>query len=165
MFNHGIVTGAMFLAVGQLYERTHSRSIADYGGLYKPMPRFVALLCLFAVASFGLPGTCSFIGEFLVLLGTSDTSLIRVLFAMGGIVLAASYMLWMLQRVALGQAATRAASALSDLTSRETATLVPLAVLVIGIGVYPGPLLIVMDQCVAKLVQLTNQGPALSLLP
>ncbi|HJN07853.1 MAG TPA: NADH-quinone oxidoreductase subunit M [Pirellulaceae bacterium] len=158
MFNHGIVTGAMFLAVGQLYERTHSRLIGEYGGLHKQMPRFVALFCLFSVASFGLPGTCSFIGEFLVLLGTSEKSFVMVLLAMGGIVLAASYMLWMLQRVALGQAATRAASLLPDLTVREAVTLVPLALVIFWVGVYPGPLMEMMDTCVVKLVQLTNNG-------
>lgn len=155
MFNHGIVTGAMFLAVGQLYDRTHSRLIGDYGGLHKQMPRFVALFCLFSVASFGLPGTCSFIGEFLVLLGVSDKSFVMVLLAMGGIVLAASYMLWMLQRVALGQPATRAASLLPDLTVRETATLAPLALVVFWVGVYPGPFMEMMEICVAKLVQAT----------
>ncbi len=80
-----------------------------------------------------------------------------VLLAMGGIVLAASYMLWMLQRVALGQAATRAAAVLPDLTVRELATLLPLAVVVLGVGVYPGPLIEIMDTCVAQLVQLTNK--------
>ncbi len=158
MFNHGIVTGAMFLAVGQLYDRTHSRLIGDYGGLHKQMPRFVALLCLFSVASFGLPGTCSFIGEFLVLLGTSEKSFVMVLLAMGGIVLAAAYMLWMLQRVALGQAATPMVSLLPDLTVREAATLVPLALLILWVGVYPGPLMEMMDTSVAKLVELMNKG-------
>jgi len=158
MFNHGIVTGAMFLAVGQLYDRTHSRMIEDYGGLHKQMPRFVALFFLFSVASFGLPGTCSFIGEFLVLLGTSETNFVMVLLAMGGIVLAASYMLWMLQRVALGQPATRAASLLPDLTTREAVTLVPLAVVVLWVGVYPGPLMEMINASVAHLVQLTSNG-------
>ena len=158
MFNHGIVTGAMFLAVGQLYDRTHSRMIEDYGGLHKQMPRFVALFFLFSVASFGLPGTCSFIGEFLVLLGTSETNFVMVLLAMGGIVLAASYMLWMVQRVVLGQPATRAASHLPDLTTREAVTLVPLALIVISVGVYPGPLMEMIDASVANLVQLTRIG-------
>jgi NADH-quinone oxidoreductase subunit M len=158
MFNHGIVTGGMFLAVGLLYDRTHSRLIGDYGGLHKQMPRFVALLCLFSVASFGLPGTSGFIGEFLVLLGTSNNSFVMVMVAMAGIVLAASYMLWMLQRVALGQATTRAASVLPDLTLREAATLVPLALVVFWVGVYPGPLMEMMDACVANLVELTSNG-------
>jgi NADH-quinone oxidoreductase subunit M len=163
MFNHGIVTGAMFLAVGLLYERTHSRLIGDYGGLHKQMPRFVALFCVFSVASFGLPGTCSFIGEVLVLLGTSEKSFVMVLLAMGGIVLAASYILWMLQRVVLGQAATSTASQLPDITVRETVTLAPLVVLVFAVGVYPRPLMELMDAAVTKLVELANQGVPLEM--
>ena len=152
MFNHGITTGALFLAVGQLYDRTHTRTIGAYGGLHAPMPRFAAFLCLFAVASFGLPGTANFIGEFLVLVGTSSGSFAKVLLAMGGIVLAAAYMLWMLQRVILGQAATRAMELLPDLSPRETAVLVPLAVLIFVIGLYPGPLMKTMDHSVSALV-------------
>ena len=152
MFNHGITTGAMFLVVGQLYDRTHSRLISDYGGLHKTMPRFVALFCLFSVASFGLPGTCNFIGEFLVLVGTSFKSFVMVLLAMVGIVLAAAYMLWMFQRVALGEPNTKAASLLPDLSHRELATVIPLAILVLWIGLYPGPLMEIMDASVTHLV-------------
>ena len=128
MFNHGITTGALFLAVGQLYDRTHTRWISDYGGLHSPMPRFAAFLCLFAVASFGLPGTSNFIGEFLVLVGTSYKSFAMVLLAMGGIVLAAAYMLWMLQRVMLGQVPTPAIGLLPDFSLREIVVLAPLAI-------------------------------------
>jgi len=156
MFNHGITTGALFLAVGQLYDRTHSRWISDYGGLHKTMPRFVTLFCLFSVASFGLPGTCNFIGEFLVLIGTSFKSFVMVLLAMGGIVLAAAYMLWMLQRVALGEPNTKAASLLPDLTHRELATVIPLAILVFWIGLYPGPLMEMMDASVTQLLEQTK---------
>ena len=153
MFNHGVTTGALFLAVGQLYDRTHSRSVHDYGGLHATMPRFVVLLCLFSVASFGLPGTCNFIGEFLVLVGTSSESFVKVLLAMGGIVLAAAYMLWMLQRVAFGRSRTAFAARLPDLNWRETATMVPLVVMVFWIGLYPGPFLDVMDASVSHLVE------------
>jgi NADH-quinone oxidoreductase subunit M len=152
MFNHGITTGALFLAVGQLYDRTHSRFIGDYGGLQGPMPRFAAFLCLFAVASFGLPGTANFIGEFLVLIGASYDSFAKVLLAMGGIVLAAAYMLWMLQRVMLGQVPTRAIGLLPDLSLRETAVLAPLAILILGIGLYPGPLMRTMECSVTTVV-------------
>lgn len=164
MFNHGVTTAAMFLAVGQLYDRTHSRSIHDYGGLHKPMPRFVALFCLFSVASFGLPGTCNFIGEFLVLVGTSSDSFVKVLLAMVGIVLAASYMLWMLQRVALGEPRTVVATRLPDLNWRETATMIPLVVVVFWVGLYPGPFLNVMDASVTSLIQHTTGGHAVSQL-
>jgi NADH-quinone oxidoreductase subunit M len=156
MFNHGITTGALFLAIGQLYDRTHSRAISDYGGLHQTMPRFVALFCLFSVASFGLPGTCNFIGEFLVLLGTYYESFVMVLLAMGGIVLAAAYMLWMLQRVALGESKTKAASLLSDLTGRELATVIPLAILVFWIGLYPGPLMEMMEPSVTRILEQTK---------
>jgi NADH-quinone oxidoreductase subunit M len=153
MFSHGITTGALFLAIGQLYDRTHSRSIADYGGLHKTMPRFAALFCLFSVASFGLPSTCNFIGEFLVLVGTSSESFVKVLLAMVGIVLAAAYMLWMLQRVALGQPNTKAASLLQDIGPRELVTVIPLAIVVFWVGLYPGPLMEMMDASVTSLVQ------------
>ena len=153
MFNHGITTAALFIAVGQLYDRTHSRAISDYGGLHKPMPKFVALFFLFSVAAFGLPGTCNFIGEFLVLVGTSYISFAMVIISMGGIVLAAAYMLWMLQRVALGEASTKVAKVLPDLSNRECATLIPLAILVLSIGLYPGPLMEMMDMSVIHLIQ------------
>ncbi|MGB5054163.1 MAG: NADH-quinone oxidoreductase subunit M [Nitrospirales bacterium] len=153
MVNHGITTGALFLAVGQLYDRTHSRSIQDYGGLQKSMPRFVALFCLFSVASFGLPGTCNFIGEFLVLVGTSFESYVMVLLSMGGIVLAAAYMLWMLQRVVLGQPKNLTIAQLPDLNMRELVTVIPLAVLILGIGLYPSPLMEMMDSSVTHLAQ------------
>jgi NADH-quinone oxidoreductase subunit M len=153
MFNHGITTGALFLAVGQLYDRTHSRLISDYGGLHKPMPRFAAFLCLFSVAAFGLPGTANFIGEFLVLVGTSYRSFVMVILAMGGIVLAAAYMLWMLQRVTLGQVATRAATLLPDLSVRETIILAPLAIVIFCVGLYPGRLMETMNDSVTNLVQ------------
>lgn len=152
MFNHGITTGALFIAVGQLYDRTHSRMISDYGGLHKLMPRFAVLLCIFSVASFGLPGTCNFIGEFLVLVGTSYRSFTMVLLAMGGIVLAASYMLWMLQRVALGPASPQNAN-LPDLNRCEMATVIPLALAVFVIGLYPTFMLDLMHVSATSLIQ------------
>jgi len=156
MFNHGITTAALFIAVGQLYDRTHSRAISDYGGLHKPMPRFVGLFTLFSVAAFGLPGTCNFIGEFLVLVGTSYVSFAMVLISIGGILLGAAYMLWMLQRLVLGEPSTEAAKVLPDLSNRELATLIPLAILVLCIGLYPGPLMEMMDASVIHLIQQTT---------
>ena len=155
MFNHGITTGALFLAVGLLYDRTHNRLISDYGGLHKPMPRVVVFLSIFSVASFGLPGASNFIGEFLVLVGTSYTSFVRVLLAMGGIVLAAAYMLWMLQRVVLGET-PRKVALLPDLSARETAILVPLVIMVFVVGVYPGPLMELLDASVTNLLEQTT---------
>jgi NADH-quinone oxidoreductase subunit M len=158
MVTHGITTGALFLMVGQLYDRTNSRSIADYGGLHKRMPRFVAVLSLFVVASFGLPATSNFIGEFLILVGVSYKHFIFVVLAMGGIVLGAAYMLWMLQRVALGEARTEAARGLTDLSVREMVTVLPLAIAVFGIGVYPGPFLEAMDSTVIYVVEQFEQA-------
>ena len=153
MVTHGVTTGAMFLLVGQLYDRTHSREIADYGGLQHRMPRFVAILSLFAVASFGLPTTSNFIGEFLILVGVSYENFIFVVLAMGGIVLGAAYMLWMLQRVAFGEARTEVAKKLTDINAREMLAVIPLAIVVVGIGVYPGPLLEAMDASVTFVVE------------
>jgi NADH-quinone oxidoreductase subunit M len=158
MVTHGITTGALFLMVGQLYDRTHSRSIADYGGLHQRMPRFVAILSLFVVASFGLPGTSNFIGEFLILVGVSYENFLFVVLAMGGIVLGAAYMLWMLQRVALGEARTDAARGLTDVSTREMVTVIPLAIAVFGIGIYPGPFLEAMDSTVTYVVEQFEQA-------
>ena len=155
MFNHGITTGALFLAVGLLYDRTHRRMISDYSGLHNPMPRFVVFLSIFSVASFGLPGTANFVGEFLVLVGTSYENMAMVLLSMGGIVLAAAYMLWMLQRVMLGKTSEQSA-VLTDLTAREILTLAPLAIIVFAVGVYPGPLMEIMANGVSEIVQLAR---------
>ncbi len=156
MFAHGVSTGAMFLVIGFLYDRTHTRLIADYGGLHKPMPRFVVMLSVFAMASFGLPGMGNFTGEFLVLLGTSFDGMLKVLLAMSGIVLAAAYMLWMVQRVALGEPRAAVAS-LPDLNTREIVTLVPLAIAVFVVGLIPGTLTRKLDTTVQELVK---QSPA-----
>ncbi len=160
MFAHGASTGAMFLAVGLLYDRTHSRMISDYGGLHSSMPRFVVLLSVFAIASFGLPGTGNFVGEFLVLVGTSYVSMLKVLLAMGGIVLAAAYMLWMLQRVALGQPRTPGGALLPDLGAREMLTLAPLVIVVFGVGLFPGVLTEVLELTVNGLVEQALAGMA-----
>ena len=158
MVTHGVTTGALFLMVGQLYDRTHSRSIADYGGLYQRMPRFVAVLSLFVVASFGLPATSNFIGEFLILVGVSYENFLFVVLAMGGIVLGAAYMLWMLQRVALGEPRTEAARGLTDVSVRELVTVLPLAIAVVGIGIYPSPFLEAMDSTVIYVVEQFEQA-------
>jgi len=165
MVTHGITTGALFLMVGQLYDRTHSRSMADYGGLHQRMPRFVAVLSLFVVASFGLPATSNFIGEFLILVGVSYEHFIFVVLAMGGIVLGAAYMLWMLQRVALGEPRTEAARGLTDLSVREMLTVLPLAIAVFGIGVYPGPFLEAMDSTVIYVVEQFEQAGLSNITP
>lgn len=160
MVNHGITTGALFLCVGAIYERTHSRLIADNRGLAAPMPRYATCLVIFSLSSLGLPGTNSFVGEFLVLIGTFAWSRSAAVVASLGIVLAAAYLLWMVQRVAFGPA--QSTRDLLDLNGRETAMLAPLVGLVFWIGVYPAPILDPLHQTVNQLVARLDHDKALS---
>ena len=159
MLNHGITTGGLFLCVGLIYERTHSRMIADNGGLAKPMPRYATCLVIFALSSLGLPGTNSFIGEFLVLVGSFLLSKTIAAVATLGIILAAVYLLWMVQRVAFGVASQKTAH-LADLNWCEMASLLPLLLLVFWIGVFPNPFLAPMHASVAHLFTQMNRTPA-----
>ena len=152
MVNHGITTGGLFLCVGIIYERTHSRQIADNVGLTKPMPRYAVVLVILALSSLGLPGTNSFVGEFLVLAGTFLWSKIAAALASLGIILAAAYMLWMIQRVAFGLPLPAMLPKLRDVNRREMLTLVPLVVLVFWIGLFPNPLLTRMHASVEKVI-------------
>jgi NADH-quinone oxidoreductase subunit M len=152
MVNHGITTGALFLVAGMLYDRTHDRTINNYGGLHQVMPRFTVVLSIFTVASFGLPGTGNFIGEFLVLVGTVPHSYLMVLLVLVGIVLGAAYMLGMFQRLVLGPVSAQSAT-LHDLNRREIACVIPLAVAVFVIGLYPTVMLDPMHASVTTLVQ------------
>jgi NADH-quinone oxidoreductase subunit M len=163
MVNHGITTGGLFLCVGVIYERTHSRQIADNVGLTTPMPRYATCLVIFALSSLGLPGTNSFVGEFLVLAGTFLWSKIATAVASLGIILAAAYMLWMVQRVAFGVPAPQFLPKLRDVNQRELLTLAPLVVLVFWIGVFPNPLLSRMHASVEKVLARTM--PALPETP
>jgi len=153
MINHGITTGALFLCVGIIYERTHSRMIADNGGLAKPMPRYATFLVIFALSSLGLPGTNSFVGEFLVLVGTFLWSKPATAIAALGIILAAVYLLWMVQRVVFELPTGRTAPTLVDLNLREFVTLAPLVVLVFWIGFFPQPVLTPMHASVNHLIE------------
>jgi NADH-quinone oxidoreductase subunit M len=157
MVNHGITTGALFLCVGILYDRTHSRLIADYGGVAKTMPLYAAMLVIFSLSSLGLPGTNSFVGEFLVLLGAFITRPAYAVAASLGVILAAVYMLWMVQRVLFGEANPKNAGH-PDLGLRELATVAPLVVAVFWIGLYPGPVLDVLHASVNHLIDQTRVG-------
>jgi NADH-quinone oxidoreductase subunit M len=152
MVNHGITTGALFLVAGMLYDRTHDRTINNYGGLHQVMPRFAVVLSLFTVASFGLPGTGNFIGEFLVLAGTVSHSYLMVLLVLAGIVLGAAYMLGMFRRLVLGPVSPQSAI-LHDLNRREIACVIPLALAVFVIGLYPTVMLDLMHTSVTTLAQ------------
>ena len=153
MVNHGITTGALFMCIGIIYERTHSREIVDNSGLAKPMPRFATFLVIFGLSSVGLPGMNSFVGEFLVLIGTFLWSKLAATLAALGVILAAAYILWMLQRVVYGVPSSHMAPKLYDMNWREMGMLLPLVGFVFWIGLYPKPLLDVMHASVNNLVQ------------
>ncbi len=153
MVNHGITTGALFLCVGIIYERTHSRQIDDNSGLAKAMPRYATFFVIFALSSVGLPGMNSFVGEFLILIGTFMWSKLTATLAALGIILSAAYILWMLQRVVYGAPSEKMAPKLYDFNLREMGMLIPLVGFVFWIGLYPKPFLDVMHSSVNHLVQ------------
>jgi NADH-quinone oxidoreductase subunit M len=136
MINHGISTGALFLLVGMLYERAHTREIADFGGLWKTMPRFSALFLIVTFSSVGLPGTNGFVGEWLSLLGTFRANMLAGVLAAFGVVLGAAYMLWLFQRVFFGPTSALSEK-MQDLDGMEMLMLAPLVILIFWIGIYP----------------------------
>ncbi len=141
MVNHGLTTGALFLLVGMIYDRRHTREIADYGGIAKVMPIFAGFFLFSAFASIGLPGLNGFIGEFMVLLGSYPTFPVAAIIAAVGVLLAAVYLLWAYERVFTGPLDKPENEKLIDLSFREIAILVPMAVLIVFLGVYPKPAL------------------------
>jgi NADH-quinone oxidoreductase subunit M len=153
MINHGVSTGALFFMVGMLYERRHSRDIAAYGGLARVMPAFSAVLTLVSLSSIGLPGTNGFVGEFLVLLGSFRTHPWAAGVAATGVIFAAAYMLWALQRVIYQKIVHPENETLPDLSRRELAVLTPLVVMILWIGIYPQPFLTRIERSVAAFVE------------
>ena len=141
MINHGLSTGALFLIVGMVYERRHTRMIADFGGLSTPMPVFAAIFMIVSLSSIGLPGLNGFVGEFLILLGTFKTNIVYATLAATGVIFAACYMLWMFQRVMFGEVTHEENKKLKDLSWREIAIFAPLILFIVWIGVYPGTFL------------------------
>jgi NADH-quinone oxidoreductase subunit M len=137
MVNHGLSTGALFLVVGMLYERRHTRSIAEFGGLWKTLPALSVLFLIVCLSSLGLPGLNGFVGEFLILLGTFQVDRTLAVLATSGIIFAAVYLLWMYQRVFFGVITKEANRRLPDLSAREWAILLPILLLIVWIGVYP----------------------------
>lgn len=153
MFNHGVTTGALFLFVGLIYERTHTRSIADYGGLMKVAPVYTGFLALFVLSSMALPGTNAFVGELLVLSGGFAANLALGAVAVLGALLGAAYLLGMYRKVALGPASVGARFKVRDVNGREMAAILPLAVFVFWVGLYPKPFLAIIDSSVTHLLQ------------
>lgn len=157
MISHGFVSGAMFLCVGVLYDRLHSRQIADYGGVINKMPIFAAFFMLFAMANAGLPGTSGFVGEFMVIMGTIEVNFWYAFFAAMTLILGASYTLWMYKRVIFGAVANSNVEALVDISKREFMLLAILAFAVLWLGVYPLPLTEIMQATIGNLLEhMTN---------
>ena len=152
MISHGLISGALFLCVGVMYDRLHSRNIDDYGGVVNTMPTFAALMVLFALANAGLPGTSGFVGEFLVIVGSFHASFWLAFFAATTLVLGAAYTLWLVKRVLFGEIANDGVAALEDIGSREFFILAVLAVAVLLIGLWPAPLIDVMEQTLGQLL-------------
>ncbi|WP_144393045.1 NADH-quinone oxidoreductase subunit M [Pleionea sediminis] len=152
MISHGFISGALFLCIGVLYDRIHSRKIEDYGGVANAMPKFAALFLLFAMANAGLPGTSGFVGEFFVILSSFQVTPWYALLAGTTLVLGAAYSLWMYRRVMFGEPKNKDIASLNDVTTREYCVLVSLAILVLLIGIWPAPLLDIMNASVEQLV-------------
>ena len=152
MVSHGLISGALFLCVGVLYDRLHSRQIADYGGVVNTMPMFAAFMVLFALANTGLPGTSGFVGEFLVIIASFRASFWYSTLAAVTLILSSGYTLWMVKRVVFGPVVSPRVAALQDLNGREYIVLGALAVAVLLVGVWPAPLLKVMQPTVHHLV-------------
>ncbi|SFI41995.1 NADH-quinone oxidoreductase subunit M [Bradyrhizobium sp. Gha] len=153
MISHGIVSGALFLCVGVVYDRLHTREIAAYGGLVNRMPLYALTFMVFTMANVGLPGTSGFVGEFMTLLGTFKVSIPTAFFATFGVILSAGYALWLYRKVVFGALVKPTLMSMKDLTLRECVTLFPLIALTILFGVYPKP---VLDMSAASVQQLVN---------
>src|SRR5947199_2788784 len=153
MVSHGIVSGALFLCVGIVYDRMHTREIAAYGGLVNRMPLYAVVFMVFTMANVGLPGTSGFVGEFMTLIGTFKVSIPTATFATLGVILSAAYALWLYRKVVFGALTKPSLASIKDLTLRESLTLFPLVALTIFFGVYPKP---VLDMSAASVQQLVN---------
>jgi NADH-quinone oxidoreductase subunit M len=168
MINHGISTGALFLLVGMIYERRHTREMDAFGGLWKVMPVYAVLTLIVTLSSMGLPGLNGFVGEFTILLGTFGSEVLNspwfAALAAIGVILAAIYLLYMFQKLFLGPVDKEENRVLLDLNLREIVTLVPLLILIFWIGLYPSPFFNLMEASVTKLVE-TMQVAAMAGLP
>ncbi len=153
MISHGFVSGALFLCVGVMYDRLHSRQISDYGGVVNTMPVFASFFVLFALANVGLPGTSGFVGEFMVIMSAFKANFWYALLAGSTLVLGAAYTLWMVKRVVFGDIANDGVRELTDLNGRETFVLGSLAIAVLLLGVWPAPLVNLMHSSVAHLLE------------
>jgi NADH-quinone oxidoreductase subunit M len=153
MLNHGISTGSLFLIVGMVYERRHTRLISDFGGLSKVMPVFAVFFMIVTLSSIGLPGTNGFVGEFLILLGAFQANIVYGVLAAAGVILGAAYMLWMFQRVMFGKLTNPKNEGLKDLNAREVVILIPMVALIFLMGIYPKLFFSKMDASVERFLK------------
>jgi len=153
MLNHGISTGSLFLIVGMIYERRHTRLIADFGGLSKVMPIYAVFFMIVTLSSIGLPGTNGFVGEFLILLGAFQSNVVYGVLAATGVIFGAAYMLWMFQRVMFGKITRPENEKLKDLNAREIGILVPMVIVIFLMGIYPKLFFSKMDASVEKFIK------------
>ena len=160
MISHGLVSGALFLCVGVVYDRMHTREIAAYGGLVNRMPLYACIFMVFTMANVGLPGTSGFVGEFLSLMGAFHASTWVAFFATTGVILSAAYALWLYRRVIFGKLTKPALMHLPDITPRELATLLPLVLLTIYFGAYPAPILNLFGPAVESIIKPLNEAAA-----
>jgi NADH-quinone oxidoreductase subunit M len=152
MLSHGVVSGALFLCVGVVYDRMHTREISAYGGLVNRMPMYAAAFMVFTLANVGLPGTSGFVGEFLTLLSAFLVNTWVAIFATTGVILSAAYALWLYRRIIFGKLVKPSLQMIKDLSPREFAILAPLVIITILIGVYPKPILDVTAVSVQNLI-------------
>jgi NADH-quinone oxidoreductase subunit M len=160
MVSHGVVSAALFLCVGVVYDRMHSREISAYGGLVNRMPVYVAVFMLFTLANVGLPGTSGFIGEFLALLGTFKVNVVVATLATVGVILSACYALWLYRKVIFGTLDKPSLAGITDMSVREIAVFAPLIILTILLGVYPKPVLDISAASVTALLDNYQQAIA-----
>ena len=163
MVSHGLISGALFLCVGMLYDRMHSRQIADFGGVINTMPKFAALMVFFCMANAGLPGTSGFVGEFLVILASFKANFWYSFIAATTLVLGAAYTLWMVKRVLYGEVANSDVGALQDINNREFIILSLLAITILIIGVWPAPLMELTANSVETVLNQINQSKVIEL--
>jgi len=158
MISHGLISGAMFLCVGVLYDRVHSRQIGDYGGVANTMPVFAAFMVLFSMANAGLPGTSGFVGEFMVIIASFKANFWYAFLAASTLILGAAYTLWMVKRVLYGEVANDKVAELEDLNIREFVVLAVLAISVLLLGIWPAPLVDMMNTSIEQLIQQVGQS-------
>jgi NADH-quinone oxidoreductase subunit M len=158
MISHGFVSGAMFLAIGVLYDRVHSREISAYGGVVNTMPKFAAFALFFTMANCGLPGTGGFVGEWMVILGTVSLNFWLAALAATALIFGAAYSLWMYKRVYFGEVANDNVRQLTDINAREFALMAVLAIATLWMGLYPKPFTDVMHVSVTELLQHVAQS-------